>query len=117
MNLAKWTGVETSCSDVTGMRIVALFGAVLVGALGPLFWVAVIKKSDDWAENFRKAGCVAAYFHFPPCEMWVALWSFWNWRKRDMLGLESMPTTFVFQILSFSEGQGRVYRKTFAANV
>ena len=46
--------VETPCSDAIGTRIVALFGAVLVGALGPLFWVAVIKKSDDWTEKYRK---------------------------------------------------------------
>ena len=46
--------VKTACSDVTGIRIVALFGAVLVGALGPLFWVAVIKKSDEWTEKYRK---------------------------------------------------------------
>lgn len=46
--------VEIPCSDAIGTRIVALFGAVLVGALGPLFWVAVIKKSDDWTEKYRK---------------------------------------------------------------
>ena len=55
-NDANWTGVEIPCSDAIGTRIVALFGAVLVGALGPLFWVAVIKKSDDWTEKYRKAG-------------------------------------------------------------
>lgn len=46
--------VETPCSDMTGTRIVTLLAAVLVGAFGPLFWVAVIKKSDEWAEKYRK---------------------------------------------------------------
>ena len=55
-NDANWTGVETLCSDATATRVVALSATVLVGALGPLFWVAVIKKSDDWTEKYRKAG-------------------------------------------------------------
>jgi len=44
--------VETPCSDVFWMRVGAVLAAFLLGSLlGPVYWVNVIKKSEEWKDR------------------------------------------------------------------
>ena len=44
--------VETPCSDVFWMRWGTILAAFLLGSLlGPVYWVNVIKKSEEWKDR------------------------------------------------------------------
>jgi len=45
---------ETICSDVFWMRIGALAVALCLSTLGPAYWVAIIRRSKEWAEDDRR---------------------------------------------------------------
>lgn len=55
--------VETQCSQVVGMRLAAVFAAILLGTvLGPVYWVAVIMKSKQWEDREEVLGFLISHY-------------------------------------------------------